>query len=234
MVQKKEKLWLITMNGNFKDRVEAGRKLAGFFDHINGKNAVVYALPRGGVVVGAEIAKIIHAPLDLIITRKIGHPYNPEYAIGAIAENGHSVFNKEEALNVDEQYLKEEAAKQTQEAKRRREAYLGGRPPISCQGKTAILVDDGIATGLTMKAALKELQTHYHPTKIIIAVPVAPRETTEELEKMGAEVLAIITTKEFLGAIGAYYRDFTPIEDQDVIRIMKEAAGYDYIPVPPI
>lgn len=198
------------MNGNFKDRVEAGRKLAGFFDHINGKNAVVYALPRGGVVVGTEIAKAIHAPLDLIITRKIGHPYNPEYAIGAITE------------------------KQTQEARRRREVYLGKKPPISSKGKIAVLVDDGIATGLTMKAALKELQMHLHPAKIIIAVPVAPKDTVDELEKMGVEVLSIITTKEFLGAIGAYYQDFAPVEDQDVIRIMKEAAEYDHIPVPPV
>lgn len=222
------------MNIYFKDRVEAGRKLAGFFDHINGRNTVVYALPRGGVVVGAEIAKIIHAPLDLIITRKIGHPYNPEYAIGAIAENGHSVFNKDEVLNIDEQYLKEEAEKQTEEAKRRRKVYLGGRPPISCKGKTAILVDDGIATGLTMKAALKELQTHYNPAKIIIAVPVTPKDTADELGKMGAEVLAIITDKDFLGAIGAYFQDFSPVEDQDVVRIMKEVAGYGYIPVPPV
>lgn len=186
------------------------------------------------MVVGAEIAKIIHAPLDLIITRKIGHPYNPEYAIGAIAENGHSVFNKDEVLNIDEQYLKEEAEKQTEEAKRRRKVYLGGRPPISCKGKTAILVDDGIATGLTMKAALKELQTHYNPAKIIIAVPVTPKDTADELGKMGAEVLAIITDKDFLGAIGAYFQDFSPVEDQDVVRIMKEVAGYGYIPVPPV
>ena len=205
----------------FKDRVEAGRKLAAFFDHINGKNAVVYALPRGGVIVGAEIAKAIHAPLDLIITRKIGHPSQPEYAIGAVAENGHLVFNKEEVLEINEEYLTSEAEKQKEEAKRRREVYLEGRPPVSCKGKTAILVDDGIATGLTMKAALKELQTHYNPAKIIIAVPVTPKDTADEFKNLGAEVLAIITTKEFLGAIGAYYQDFSPVEDKDVIRIMK-------------
>lgn len=214
---------MITMNDSFfKDRVEAGKKLAGFFDHISGRNAVVYALPRGGVVVGAEIAKALYVPLDLVVTRKIGHPLNPEYAIGAIAENGHSVFNKEEVSGIDGQYLKEESKKQTEEAKRRREVYLKGRPPISCQGKTAILVDDGIATGLTMKAALKEIQTHYKPVRIIIAVPVAPKDTVDELEKMGAQVLSIITAKDFLGAIGAYYENFSPVEDQDVIRIMQE------------
>lgn len=218
----------------FKDRVEAGKKLAEFFDHINGKNAVVYALPRGGVVVGAEIAKAIRAPLDLIITRKICHPFNPEYAVGAIAENGQSVFNPKEILGLDEKYLKEEAEKQTQEAKRRREVYLGKKLPVSSKDKTAILVDDGIATGLTMKAALKELQEHYNPAKIIVAVPVAPKDTVDELENKGVEVLSIITEKDFLGAIGAYYQDFSPVEDQDVIRIMKEAEGYGYIPIPPV
>lgn len=207
----------------FKDRIEAGKKLAGFFDHISGKNAVVYALPRGGVVVGAEIAKVLGAPFDLIITRKIGHPLSPEYAIGAIAENGHSVLNEEEISGIDRQYLKEETAKQVKETKRRREVYLGGRPPVSSKGKTAILVDDGIATGLTMKVALKELQVHYNPVKIIIAVPVASKDIVNELEKMGAEVLSIITDKNFLGSIGAYYEDFSPVEDKDVIRIMKEA-----------
>lgn len=218
----------------FKDRAEAGRKLAGFFDHINGKNSVIYALPRGGVVVAAEIAKVIHAPLDLIITRKIGHPYNPEYAIGAIAENGHSVFNEDEVLGIDELYLKEEAEKQAEEAKRRRQVYLKGKPSIPCEGKTAILVDDGIATGLTIKAALKELQTHYNPAKIIIAIPVAPKETVDELEKMGAKVLSIITTREFLGAIGAYYDNFSAVEDKDVIKIMQEAGNYDRFFVPAI
>lgn len=215
----------------FKDRVEAGRKLAEFFDHISGKNAVVYALPRGGVVAGAEIAKIIHGPLDLIITRKIGHPTQPEYAIGAVAENGHLILNKEAILEIDEQYIQEEAEKQRQEAKRRREVYLGRRPPISCKGKTAILVDDGIATGLTMKTAIKELKIHYRPAKIVVAVPVAPKETVDELKKEGVDVLSILTTKEFQGAIGAYYEDFSPVNDEDVIRILKAAEVYSYLPV---
>lgn len=204
----------------FTNRTEAGKKLAEFFDHINGKNAVVYALPRGGVVVGAEIARVINAPLDLIITRKIGHPKQPEYAIGAIAENGDSVLSKE-VLNIDEQYLQKEIEKQKQEAKRRREVYLAGKPPIPCKGKTAILVDDGIATGLTIKAAIKELKLHYKPRKIIVAVPVAPWEEVEDLKKMGAEILCILTTKEFLGSIGAYYQSFQPVEDKDVINILK-------------
>ena len=215
----------------FKNRIEAGKKLSEFFDHLSGKKAVVYALPRGGVIVGAEIARTIHAPLDLVITRKIGHPDQPEYAIGAITENGHSVLNKEEVLNVDEQYIKEESEKQRQEAKRRREVYLGERPPISSKGKTAILVDDGIATGLTMKAAIKELKMHYFPQRIIVAVPVAPKDIVDELGQEGVAVLSILTTRKFLGSIGAYYEDFSPVEDKDVIEIMKEVEGYGRIPI---
>ncbi len=215
----------------FRNRTEAGRKLAEFFGNINGGNSIVYALPRGGVAVGAEIAKTIHAPFDLIITRKIGHPDSPEYAIGAVAENGHLVLNKEEVLNVDKQYIEDEAQKQKQEAKRRRQVYLGGSQPIPCKGKTAILVDDGIATGLTMRTAIKELKLHYNPGKILVAVPVIPEAVAQELKKEGVEVFAIIETKEFLGAIGAYYQDFSPVEDRDVIRIMKGLESHDRIPI---
>lgn len=204
----------------FTNRAEAGRKLAEFFDHINGKNAVVYALPRGGVVVAAEIARSIHAPLDLIITRKIGHPFQPEYAIGAVAENGHSVLSKE-VSNIDQQYLKKETEKQKQEAKRRREVYLEGRKPISSKGKTAILVDDGVATGFTIKTAIIELKAHYYPQRVIIAVPIIPKNISDELKNMDVEVLAILTTKDFLGSVGSYYQDFPPVNDKEVISFLK-------------
>lgn len=217
----------------FKDRVDAGRKLANLLERFKGKDVVVYALPRGGVVIGVEVAKAIQAPFDLIITRKIGHPYQPEYAIGAVAENGHSVFNKDEILEIDEKYLTSEANKQKEEAKRRK-AYLAEREPIFCKGKVAILVDDGVATGLTVKAAIKELKLHYQPKKIIVAVPVIPSNTADELEAEGVKVLALISDRDFLGAIGSYYQDFTPVEDKDVIRIMKEVKEYGYIPTPAV
>lgn len=218
------------MNGYFKDRIDAGKRLARLLEHYHDKGVVVYALPRGGVILGAEIAKRLNAPLDLIITRKIGHPYNPEYAIGATAENGHAVFSKEEILEVSPEWYREEAERQKLEAKRRRELYLGGRRPISCTGKIAILVDDGVATGLTMKAAIKELQIHYKPKKIIVAVGVTSWEIAAELEKEGVEVLAVITDKDFLGSIGAYYQNFSPIEDMEVIKITREVK--EYVPVP--
>lgn len=218
----------------FQDRADAGRRLAGLLDKFKGQDAVIYALPRGGVVTAYEIAKEIQAPLDLIITRKIGHPYQPEYAIGAVAENGHSVFNKEEVAEIDENYLTSEAEKQKEEAKRRRKIYLAGRKSIPCKGKIAILVDDGIATGLTMKAAIKELQMHYYPSKIVVAVPVAPSETGEDLKKMGVEFIAMNAEEVFLGSIGAYYQDFSSVEDEDVIKIMKEAGSYGRIPIPAV
>ncbi len=205
----------------FKNRIDAGKKLAKLLKRLKGKDAVVYALPRGGVVIGAEIAKTIKAPLDLIITRKIGHPSQPEYAIGAVAENGHLVFNKE-ALNINEDYLISETKKQKEEAKRRRQVYLADKKPISCQNKIAILVDDGIATGLTMKAAIQELRRHYHPSRIIVAVPVTPSEIAEEFKKMHVEFVAVDIPEKFLGAIGNYYKNFPSVEDKDVINILTK------------
>lgn len=206
----------------FKDRVAAGEKLAELLSHLKDKDLVVYALPRGGVILGKEIAKVLNAPLDLIITRKIGHPSQPEYAIGAVAENGHFVFNKEEILGIDENYLTSEVEKQKKEAKRRRKVYLSKKLPISCNNKIAIIVDDGIATGLTMKAAIKELKLYYFPQRIIVAVAVASRDIVNELEAEGIEVVSVITDKDFLGSIGAYYRDFSPVEDKEVFRILSE------------
>lgn len=207
---------------NFTDRAQAGKLLAEKLAPYKDKDVIVYALPRGVVVTAFELAKFLDAPLDLIITRKIGHPHSPEYAVGAIAENGHSVFNKEEIVSIDKDYIKNESEKQQDEAKRRREVYLKGSPPVSCKGKTAIVVDDGIATGLTMKAAVAELKIHYAPKELVVAVPVVPTGTVLELENMGAHVVAVKEEKTFLGAIGSYYQDFSPVEDREVIRILKE------------
>lgn len=206
--------------GFFQNRIQAGKDLAEFLKNIKGEGAVVYALPRGGVVVGAEIAKAIKAPLDLIIARKIGHPLSSEYAIGAVTENGHSILNREEIRSIDKQYIQEETQKQRLEAKRRRLLYVGERQSISCEGKVAILVDDGIATGLTLKAAIAELKAHYQPKEIIVAVPVAPKSTVLELEAQGIKVVALLADEQFLGAIGAYYQDFSPVDDKDVQKIL--------------
>lgn len=210
------------MGLSFENRSDAGKKLVGLLEKFKGQDIVIYALPRGGVVVGAEVAKVLRSPLDLIITRKIGHPNQSEYAIGAVCENGHSILNKEALLDVSKEYLDQEIETQKKEAQRRRNVYLGGRKPISCKGKTAILVDDGIATGLTMKAAIQELKLHYKPKKIIVAVPVAPKNVVNELKSEGVKVATVNTSSDFLGAIGAYYKDFPQISDKEVIELISQ------------
>src|SRR6266568_4833193 len=150
----------------FPDRTDAGKKLAKKLLSYKDKNAIVYALPRGGVIVAAEIAQALNAPLSLLISRKIGHPYEPEYAIAAVSENGHLVEDQKELQKVNPDYLKREIQNQRREAMRRKITYLKNTPAISPRGKIAIVVDDGIATGLTVLAALLDLHDQ-SPRKII-------------------------------------------------------------------
>lgn len=203
-----------------KDRKEAGEKLAQKLKYLKGTEAVVYALPRGGVIVGHEIAKNLGIPLSLVITRKIGHQYDPEYAICAIAEDGHTVCNKKDELEANPEWLKEEFEKEKNEAKRRREVYLQDQPIISAKGKTAIIVDDGIATGLTIMLAIKEIQ-HENPAKIIVAIPVTPSDTAKEIQNEVDELVALDIDENYAGAVGAYYENFPQIEDDEVINIMS-------------
>lgn len=216
---------ICTMNSSpkeelrFKDREDAGRQLAQRLLSYKDTDPVIYALPRGGVVTGVEIARALHAPLDLVIPRKIGHPSNPEYAIGAVAEDGHLTANSAEIATVDEQWLRTEIEAQRTEARRRRETYLAGAHPIDVADKTAIIVDDGIATGLTMKCAIAELK-HRNPKKIIVAVPVAPPDSLAEIGMLVDEVICL-STPEFMGAIGAFYDSFPQVEDSEVIKLMQ-------------
>lgn len=207
---------------HFKNRTEAGQLLAEALKKYRNEAVVVYALPRGGVAVAVEIARLLHAPLDLIIARKIGHPFQPEYAIAATAENGHIIETKREVSNVDKTWYVNEIEKQRQEAKRRREKYLPNRSTIPVQGKIAILVDDGIATGLTMRLGILELK-HRQPKKIVVAVPVAPRTTAELIESEAGEIVALDIPEDYdyLGAVGAYYSDFSAVEDEEVIALMQ-------------
>jgi predicted phosphoribosyltransferase len=207
----------------FENRKEAGRLLARTLKKYKDKDVVVYALPRGGVVVGVEVAKELHAPLDLIITRKIGHPYEPEYAIAAIAENGHIVGEQKELKSVDKKWLKEEIERQRNEAKRRRGKYLQGKAEIPVGGKIAIIVDDGVATGLTMRVGIMELK-HRHPKKIVVAVPVVSKTIAALLKKeAGEEIVALDIPSDdaFLGAVGAYYGEFLPVKDDEVVSMLK-------------
>lgn len=188
-----------------------------------GKEAVVYALPRGGVVLGYEVAKELGLPLDLVITRKIGHPLMKEYAICAVAEDGEFVCNEAERLLIDKKWLEDAIKKEQEEARRRRLIYLGDRKPIAVIGKDVIIVDDGIATGLTIELAIKEAK-HRKPARIIVAVPVAPADVIEKIRKEIDEVIALEVPKIYLGAVGAYYQEFPQLEDEEVIKLIKKLA----------
>lgn len=204
----------------FEDRKNAGILLAERLRHLFGKNAVVYALPRGGVVVGAEIAKAIKAPLDILVTRKIGHPNNSEYAIAAVVESGAVIKNDAEVPRLDAKWFKKEVAKQKKEIARRRKTYTSG-DKVNAKGKIAIVVDDGLATGLTMKAALLNMKKQ-KPKRIIVALPVAPAEAVEELRDFADEVVVLNADPNFLGAVGAYYHNFEQVSDEEVIHLLKD------------
>ena len=205
----------------FKNRTEAGQKLAELLSDYASEDVIVYALPRGGVILGAEISKALHAPLDLIITRKIGHPSNPEYAVCALAEDGAPICNQSELERLGHHWLEEEKHKAREEIQRRREEYVGGTTQLDIKGKTAIIVDDGIATGLTMIASIEEMKLH-EPKEIVVAIPIVPYLTSLKLEGMVDKVVCVEATREFLGAVGAYYDDFTQVDDDEVKRILKE------------
>jgi predicted phosphoribosyltransferase len=205
----------------FTDRKEAGKLLAQRLESYRGKEAVVYALPRGGVVTGYEIASALALPLDIIAVRKIGSPDNPEYAIGAVAEEGAILMNESEAQAVDQTWLKEETEREHQEAMRRSSLYRGDREPMSVTGKTAIIVDDGIATGFTMRLAVRFVKSQ-KPRRIIVAVPVAPEDSVQALYGEGAdEVIALESLDEFAGAVGAHYQTFDQVEDNEVITLLQ-------------
>jgi len=206
----------------FKDRPEAGRLLARALKKYKGKDVIVYALPRGGVVTALEIARYLHAPLDLIIARKIGHPYSPEYAIAAIAENGHIVSERGELASVDEKWLTEAIERERQEVTRRRKKYLKKIKEISAKGKIAILVDDGVATGLTLRVGIVEL-IHRHPKKIVVAVPVIQKSTANIIKAEADELVTLQRPSDdkFLGAVGAYYVHFPQVTDDEVISILQ-------------
>lgn len=206
----------------FIDRSEAGEKLAQRLSSYKNKNVVVLAIPRGGVIVGAKVAAALKAPLDVVIPRKIGAPGNPELAIGAVAGDGQVVLNEEikRSLSISEEYLKEEIARQVDEINRRRRKYLGGRSPLSVKDKIAIIVDDGLATGSTALAAARAVHQG-KPKKVILAVPVAPRDTCLRLESEVDELVCLNAPSLFY-AVGQFYADFSQTTDAEVIEVLRK------------
>lgn len=206
----------------FADRREAGQHLAAELKRFSNEPSVVLALPRGGIVLGAEVAKALKAPLGLVLVRKIGHPSYPEYAIGAVAEDEPPVYNEREASAIDQAWLSDAEAQAQSLIKQRREMYYGSdfRPP-EVAGKTAIIVDDGIATGLTMQAAIRAVRGK-EAEKVVVAVPVASVESIDELKPITDEIIVLDRPENFLGAVAAHYQEFEQVNDQEVRMLLRE------------
>jgi putative phosphoribosyl transferase len=209
----------------FMDRGEAGRRLADKLVHLKDWQPVVLALPRGGVAVGFEIARALDAPLDIVLVRKIGVPWEPELALGAVTDGAsHETFIDRDlatSLAVPDSYIKEETARQLQEIERRRKSYCKGRPAREVAGHTAIVVDDGIATGATMRVALQAVRRR-GPARLVLAVPVAPPDTLAAMREEVDEAVCLETPSGF-GAIGYYYRDFHQMSDREVTELLARA-----------
>lgn len=203
----------------FKNRQEAAKLLADLLKKYQQSNTIVLGVPRGGIVTAKVIADKLSLPLGLIIVRKIGHPYNPEYAIAAITESGLIIKNEDEAQTADSEWLHEEAERQSKEAQRRRMIYWGNKDLLTIKNKTVIIVDDGLATGFTMSAAIKEVKLQ-NPKKIIVAVPVSPKDTAEKIKSEVDDFVAVLIPEAFLGAVGAYYESFPQIKDQEIIDML--------------
>ena len=206
----------------FKDRKEAGQLLAEQLAEYRGKDAVVYALPRGGVVLGFEIARSLHVPLDLVIARKIGHPDNPEYAICAVTETGEPFYNEAEKATLDPLWLERAIMKERKEAKRQRIIYFKNQTYHSAKNKIAIVVDDGVATGLTLRAALRSLRQQ-KPKELLVAVPVAPHGLVEILRAEADKIMVLKDEREYLGAVGAYYQNFPQVSDEEVVELLRRS-----------
>jgi predicted phosphoribosyltransferase len=202
----------------FQNREQAGEMLAKLLEKYRGNDAVILALPRGGVAVGKVVAQKLNLPLGIIVVRKIGHPISPEYAIAAISESGEIVTNQIDE-NLETKWFEEESAKELSEAKRRRQKYWGNRPQILLKGRITIIVDDGLATGLTMMAAIKEVKKE-KPKKVVVAVPVASADAAQKIKILADEFIAIVVSELFF-AVGAYYEDFPQISDEEVIRLLQ-------------
>lgn len=208
----------------FANRTVAGRLLAKEILALKPANPVVLALPRGGVPVAAEVADVLHAPLDLLLVRKIGAPAHPELAVAAVAEGlpRELVIDRETSLmtGATDEYIEREASAERLEISRRRKSYLQERPPLSVEGKTAVVVDDGIATGTTVRAALQALRRR-KPARLVLAVPVAPQDVVAAL-RSEVDDLVCLSHPAYFRAVGLHYADFHQVSDDEVITILRD------------
>ena len=208
----------------FMDRRDAGQQLAVKLIGYKNKNPFVLGIPRGGVVVAAEVARELGAPLDVIIPRKIGAPFNKELAVGAVAPDGTTIFDERALfmLGLKKADLEDQVRHELEEISRRSNTYRGNRKPPVLQGETVIMVDDGIATGMTARAALESVRK-MGPESMVLAVPVASAEAVSQLNQYVDELVCLLVPDVFY-AVGQFYKDFRQTSDEEVINVMKELA----------
>lgn len=206
----------------FFDRHMAGKILAKKLTRFMHQDSIIYALPKGGVPVGYEVSEALGLPLDFLTVQKIGHPTNREYGICSVSEFGNIICDESGICGLDRNWLSSEILAKEEEAVRRRRLYKRGEPSVSAENKIAIIVDDGITTGITMRAAVEAIQDQW-PEKIIIATPVMPHELMQEFRMLADMVVTVIDDREFLGMVDAYYTDYTDVSDQEVVSLLAKA-----------
>lgn len=206
----------------FEDRTEAGKSLLSEIQKLSLKDSIVVALPRGGVIVGKEISQGLQIPLDILLVRKLGAPFNAELAVGAIVEGQPPFVYLNETLikvlKVSDEYLENEKKMQSQVLVRQNSTYRGSRVRVSLAGKSVILVDDGVATGSTIHAAILALKSQ-KPSQLIVAVPVAPPDAVSEMAKQVKDVICLSSPPDFQ-AVGQFFRNFAEVSDEEVIRVL--------------
>jgi putative phosphoribosyl transferase len=213
----------------YLDRSDAGRTLAASLEQYKGRDVLVLGIPRGGVPVAAEVARALEAELDVIVARKLGAPGQPELAMGAVTSNGGRFLNDEviEGIGVSHEYLEKVTAAEMTEARSREEKFRGGRPPAAIQDRIVIVVDDGLATGATMRASVRSVRKH-QPARLVVAVPVGSQEACAALKQEADEVICVYQPEVFW-AVGLYFENFEPTQDAEVVEILhryqKQAAA---------
>ena len=201
----------------FSDRYDAAMQLAPLLEKYKNEKGVILAVPRGGVPIGYYLAQYLDFPLDLLMTKKLGHPGNEEFAIGAVSLEGSVV---EETMGVPEQYIRQETRRIREQLKERYIKFMGNKEPVDIKGKIIIVVDDGVATGRTILSTIKILRNK-EPRKIVVAVPVASEEAADRIKEVVDDFICLYTPYPFYG-VGRFYADFTQVEDEDVLLLLNE------------
>lgn len=206
----------------FQDRMEAGKALAKQLSDLKGQNPVILGIPRGAVPMAAVVADELDGELDVVIVRKLGAPGNPELAIGSVTEEGEAIVNDDFArrTGASDEYVRQETQRQMQRIEERKRVYRDVRPKVSLEDRVVVIVDDGFATGATMKAALESARSE-NPARLIAAAPVGAKDTVREMADYADEVVCL-RAPEFFGAVGAFYRDFGQVSDDEVLQVLKE------------